>query len=211
MKTKTREKFKTNKPLEFKKKTKYIEKFDNFNFNIEKIKAEFLTIFYEIKVWSKDDPDLYDFNAICVNQKPNDPKSISGGNLRGKYWTYPKSDWNEEERLININEAEYTEVRSPFKDTYIEEVYNIIKSKWRIGRMRFLMKPPRSCLSWHRDPEKRIHVPIITNPGCRMVIEDESYHMPADGSVYITDNSKYHNFFNGGETDRLHLVATLIE
>tara|TARA_B100001996_G_scaffold76295_1_gene56367 strand:- start:113 stop:748 length:636 start_codon:yes stop_codon:yes gene_type:complete len=211
MKTKTREKFKTNKPLEFKKKTKYIEKFDNFNFNIEKIKAEFLTIFYEIKVWSKDDPDLYDFNAICVNQKPNDPKSISGGNLRGKYWTYPKSDWNEEERLININEAEYTEVCSPFKDTYIEEVYNIIKSKWRIGRMRFLMKPPRSCLSWHRDPEKRIHVPIITNPGCRMVIEDESYHMPADGSVYITDNSKYHNFFNGGETDRLHLVATLIE
>ncbi len=44
-----------------------------------------------------------------------------------------------------------------------------------------------------------------------MVIEDESYHMPADGSAYITDNTKYHNFFNGGETDRLHLVATLIE
>ena len=211
MNIKSDEKFEINQPLEFRKKTKYIQKFDKFNFNIEKIKAEFLTIFYEIKVWSKDDPDLYDFNAICVNQKPNDPKSISGGNLRGKYWTYPKSDWNEEERLININEAEYTEVCSPFKDTYIEEVYNIIKSKWRIGRMRFLMKPPRSCLSWHRDPEKRIHVPIITNPGCRMVIEDESYHMPADGSVYITDNSKYHNFFNGGETDRLHLVATLIE
>ena len=211
MNVKSGEKFETNKPLEFRKKTKYIQKFDKFNFNIEKIKAEFLTIFYEIKEWSKDDPDLYDFNAICVNQKPNDPKSISGGNLRGKYWTYPKSDWNEEERLININEAEYTEVCSPFKDTYIEEVYNSIKSQWKIGRMRFLMKPPRSCLSWHRDPEKRIHVPIITNPGCRMVIEDESYHMPADGSVYITDNSKYHNFFNGGETDRLHLVSTLIE
>ena len=211
MNIKSDEKFETNQPLEFRKKTKYIQKFDKFNFNIEKIKAEFLTIFYEIKEWSKDDPDLYDFNAICVNQKPNDPKSISGGNLRGKYWTYPKSDWNEEERLININEEEYTEVCSQFKDTYIEEVYNIIKSQWKIGRMRFLMKPPRSCLSWHRDPEKRIHIPIITNPGCRMVIEDESYHMPADGSVYITDNSKYHNFFNGGETDRLHLVSTLIE
>ena len=113
--------------------------------------------------------------------------------------------------MININEEEYTEVCNQFKDTYIEEVYNAIKSNWKIGRMRFLMKPPRSCLSWHRDPEKRIHIPIITNPGCRMVIEDESYHMPADGSVYITDNSKYHNFFNGGETDRLHLVSTLIE
>ena len=44
-----------------------------------------------------------------------------------------------------------------------------------------------------------------------MVIEDESFHMPADGSVYITDNTKYHNFFNGGEIDRLHLVSTLME
>ena len=210
MKTKIAETY-DPKPLEFVKKSKYIEKFDSFNFNIEKIKAEFLSIFYEIKVWSKDDPDLYDFNAICVNQKPNDPKSITGGNVRGKYWTYPKSDWEEEERLVKINESEYTEICKPFIGTYIEEVYNIVKSKWNIGRMRFLMKPPRSCLSWHRDPEKRIHIPIITSPGCRMVIEDESYHMPADGSAYITDNTKYHNFFNGGEIDRLHLVSTLIE
>ena len=199
-----------NSPLEFVKKSKYLEKYDKFNFNIDKIKAEFLSVFYEIKVWSTDDPSLVDFNAICVNQKPNDPKSIIGGNVRGKYWTYPKSDWNEEERLMKINEKEYTQICSPFVGTYIEEVYNIIKSEWKIGRMRFLMKPPRSCLSWHRDPEKRLHIPLITNPGCRMVIEDESFHMPADGSLYITDNTKYHNFFNGGEIDRIHLVATLI-
>ena len=201
----------SKKPLKFVNKLKYLEKFDKFNFNIEKIKAEFLSVFYEIKVWSKDDPNLVDFNAICVNQKPNDPKSITGGNVRGKYWTYPKSDWKEEERLVLIDESEYTQLCNPFVGTYIEEVYNIIKSEWKIGRMRFLMKPPRSCLSWHRDPERRIHIPIITNPGCRMVIEDESFHMPADGTVYITDNTKYHNFFNGGEIDRLHLVSTLLE
>ena len=201
----------SNKTLKFVKKPTYIEKFDKFNFNIEKIKAEFLSVFYEIKVWSKDDPNLVDFNAICVNQKPNDPNSITGGNVRGKYWTYPKTDWKEEERLVAVDETEYTEICNPFIGTYIEEVYNIIKAEWKIGRMRFLMKPPRTCLSWHRDPEKRIHIPIITNPGCRMVIEEESYHMPADGSVYITDNTKYHNFFNGGEIDRLHLVSTLLE
>ena len=32
-----------------------------------------------------------------------------------------------------------------------------------------------------------------------MVIEDVSKHLPADGSVWITNNTKYHNFFNGGE------------
>ena len=84
----------------------HIEKIDKFKLDIEKIKAEFLSIFYEIKNWSKDDPDLYDFNAICVNQKPNDPKSIIGGNIRGLYWTYPKEDWNEEQRLAPIIEKE---------------------------------------------------------------------------------------------------------
>ena len=201
----------SNETLKFVKKPTYIQKFDKFDFNIEKIKAEFLSVFYEIKVWSKDDPNLVDFNAICVNQKPNDPNSITGGNVRGKYWTYPKTDWKEEERLIAVDETEYTEICNPFIGTYIEEVYNIIKAEWKIGRMRFLMKPPRTCLSWHRDPEKRIHIPIITNPGCRMVIEEESYHMPADGSIYITDNTRYHNFFNGGEIDRLHLVSTLLK
>ena len=76
--------------------------------------------------------------------------------------------------------------------------------------MRFLMKPPRSCLSWHRDPDKRLHIPIITNKGCKMVIENEAFHMPADGKAYITDNTKYHNFFNGSELDRVHLVAVLL-
>ena len=82
---------------------------------------------------------------------------------------------------------------------------------FKVGRVRFLMKPPRSCLSWHRDPEMRLHIPIITNEGCRMVIEDTSFHMPSNGNGYITDNTKYHNFFNGSEFDRVHLVATVLE
>ena len=44
-----------------------------------------------------------------------------------------------------------------------------------------------------------------------MVIEDVCKHMPADGSVTITNNTKYHNFFNGGEQDRIHLVACVLE
>ena len=44
-----------------------------------------------------------------------------------------------------------------------------------------------------------------------MVIEDVCKHMPADGSATITNNTKYHNFFNGGEQDRIHLVACVLE
>ena len=113
-------------------------------------------------------------------------------------------------RLVK-QEHLYTELCPEFEGTYVEEVYNLIKSKFKVGRVRFLMKPPRSCLSWHRDPEMRLHIPIITNVGCRMVIEDTSFHMPANGDGYITDNTKYHNFFNGSEFDRVHLVATVLE
>jgi hypothetical protein len=158
-----------------------------------------------------DDITLRDFNAICVNRIPGDEKSILGGNVRGLYWTKPDTSNVEEQRLEPVKESQYTELCPEFKGTYIEEVYNLITSKYKLGRVRFLMKPPRSCLSWHRDPEMRLHIPIITNEGCKMVIEDTSFHMPANGNGYITDNTKYHNFFNGSEFDRVHLVATVLD
>tara|TARA_Y100000590_G_scaffold10854_2_gene13373 strand:+ start:12532 stop:13104 length:573 start_codon:yes stop_codon:yes gene_type:complete len=160
--------------------------------------------------FTTDDPNNTDFHAICINRKPGDPNSITGGNVRGLYWTYPNETGKEEQRCPKIDENEYSEICPDFKDTYIEEVYNNISEKYKIGRVRFLLKPPRSCLSWHRDPDKRLHIPIITNLGARMVIEEESFHMPADGNAYITDNTKYHNFFNGGEQNRVHLVAVLL-
>ena len=158
-----------------------------------------------------DDKSLRDFNAICVNRIPDDENSILGGNIRGLYWTKPDTTNVEEQRLEPVQEHLYTELCPEFEDTYVEEVYNLITSKFKLGRVRFLMKPPRSCLSWHRDPEMRLHIPIITNEACRMVIEDTSFHMPSNGNGYITDNTRYHNFFNGSEFDRVHLVATIIE
>ena len=79
-----------------------------------------------------------------------------------------------------IQEEKYTELCPEFKGTYVEEVYNIVRSKFNIGRMRFLMKAPSSCLSWHRDQKRRLHIPIITNVGNIMVIEDTAFHMPSD-------------------------------
>ena len=157
-----------------------------------------------------DDKSLIDFNAICVNRIPDDEKSINGGNVRGLYWTIPDTTNHEEQRLKPVRESLYTEICPEFKDTYVEEVYNIINKRFKVGRVRFLMKPPRTCLSWHRDPEMRLHIPIITNKGNIMVIGSEAFHMPANGNGYLTDNRQYHNFFNGSEIERVHLVATVL-
>ena len=152
-----------------------------------------------------------DINAICLTQIPNDPNSITGGNVRGLYWTKPDSTYQEVQREEVIDEAQYSEFVSLFEDTYFKEMYEALTKKYRLGRIRLLWKLPRTTLSWHRDPEPRLHIPIVTNFGARMCIDTEVHHMPADGGVWITDNTKYHNAFNGGEEDRVHLVATVLD
>ena len=76
-----------------------------------------------------------------------------------------------------IDEEKYCELVPEFRNTYFEEVYNKLK-KFKLGRVRILQKEPRSTLSWHKDPEPRLHIPIITNPGCSMVIENVAKHLP---------------------------------
>ena len=110
-----------------------------------------------------------------------------------------------------MDESLYTEFVKDFEKTYFKEVYKVLSTKFKLGRVRILLKEPRSTLSWHRDPEPRLHIPIVTNPGCLMVIENVAKHLPANGSVYITNNVKYHNAFNGGEENRVHLVACLTD
>ena len=110
-----------------------------------------------------------------------------------------------------IDEAAYSEFIDDYKNTYFKEVFDVLSSKYKLGRVRVLLKEPRSTLSWHRDPEPRLHIPIITNPGSIMVIDNIAKHLPADGSVWITNNTKYHNAFNGGEEDRIHLVACVLD
>ena len=152
-----------------------------------------------------------DINAICLTQIPGDPNSITGGNIRGLFWTRPDSTGKEVQRENPIDESQYTEFVKLFEDTYFKEVYDTLIPNYKLGRVRLLWKMPRTTLSWHRDPERRLHIPIVTNPGALMIIDDEVKHMPADGKVWISDNTKYHNAFNGGEEDRVHLVATVIE
>ena len=151
------------------------------------------------------------FGAICLNQIPGDADSIKGKNARGIYWTKPNHTAKESSRDKLIDERAYTEFIKDFEDTYFKEVYKKLSKKFKLGRVRILLKQPRSTLSWHRDPEPRLHIPIITNPGCIMVIDKVAQHMPADGSVWITNNTKYHNAFNGGEEDRIHLVACVLD
>ena len=188
---------------------KDFHKVENMHFDIPKLKKGLDEV---LKIINYDNANgIPNFAAICLNQIPGDPNSTKGNKARGVFWTKPDSSGKEFSRDISINESLYTEFVKDFEHTYFKEVYDILSSKFKLGRVRILLKEPRTTLSWHRDPEPRLHIPIITNLGCLQVIENVAKHLPADGSVWITNNTKYHNAFNGGEENRVHLVACLTD
>ncbi len=180
----------------------------NLSFDITRLREDLNRI---LKIKKFNSPGVTHFGAISLNQIPNDNNSIKGNNIRGRYWTIADDTGKEVSRDIDIDESKFTQLVPEFEKTYFKEVYEILTKRYKLGRVRLLLKEPRSTLSWHKDPECRLHIPIITNKGCSMVIENVAKHLPADGKVWITNNTKYHNFFNGGEQARIHLVACVLQ
>jgi hypothetical protein len=138
------------------------------------------------------------------------PVDDSKEDPRGIFWTKPNASGKEEQREGYVDESVYTKFLKEARDTYYYEVYQALCKHYKIGRVRILKLKPRTSLSWHRDPEPRIHIPILTNPGALVVVENFATNMPANGSTYFMNTIKYHNAINGGEEDRIHLVATVL-
>ena len=189
----------------------YIERFENVCFDVAELNKA-VDELVKIRPFQNTPPKdglLYS-NAICLNYDEKELDEWFGGNVRGKYWTKPDSSFEEMEREPYVDESRYTLFNEKLNDTYFKYVYDKINEFFEIGRCRVIKMPQRTTLSWHRDPEKRLHIAIKTNHGARMFIEHTGYHIPADGNIYVTDNTKYHTAINGGEEDRIHLVATVL-
>ena len=129
---------------------------------------------------------------------------------RGVFWTMNE---NYEEIQVErfVNEEAYRVFEPLLMNTYFKNVYDILSEHYKPGRVRILKLDSRSSLSYHRDPEARLHIPIVTNPGALMIVEEQAHHMKADGSVYYVDTTKYHTALNGGNVPRIHLVATILD
>ena len=179
------------------------EKLD-IKFDIQKLQLATNELFSQMS-WQQ-----HVVKGLCMTQIPGDPSSADGDKLRGVFYTKPDSSGEEVQREKAIDESHYTEFVEDFKGTYFEEVYNKLSEKYILGRVRLLLIEPRTSLSWHRDPEPRLHIPIFTNPGAHVVVDDRVKHLPADGGVWFTDTRNYHTVFNGGEENRIHLVATYL-
>jgi len=110
-------------------------------------------------------------------------------------------------------EYDFCYVSDIFKNTYIETVVNKLtehfKDTFIVCRGRFISMGPQKCLLWHNDQYPRVHIPIFTNPGARMIINDQVHHLEA-GHVWFTDTRQQHTAFNSNLVrKRVHAVFVL--
>lgn len=116
------------------------------------------------------------------------------------------------DREVPLQEEDFTELNHELQAfPYTFELINGLKETYRLGRIRIMVSIRKTALTWHKDTEDRIHIPVVTHPGCRMVIEDESFHMSTGKIWKVSTNGHYHSAFNGSPVDeRIHIVGTLI-
>ena len=124
------------------------------------------------------------------NHNPNDPNS------------------QPEVRDVILDEKDFTETCDFIKGTYTEEVINIFKEKYGVVRGRYMMMNWKSCLTYHNDETPRIHLPLITNDGCFMIIDDKTEKLH-ESTTYLVDTTKRHTALNAGEHLRFHMVFCL--
>ena len=84
---------------------------------------------------------------------------------------------------------------------------NSILEKFNMYRTRVLVLKPKVCYTIHRDLSKRIHIPVVTNENCWLIVDKEIMHLPADGNYYEIDTTQEHTALNGSWEDRIHIVG----
>ena len=124
------------------------------------------------------------------NHNPNDPYS------------------QPEVRDVILDEKDFTETCDFLKGTYTEEVINIFKEKYGVVRGRYMMMNWKTCLTYHNDLTTRIHLPLVTNDGCFMIIDGKVEKLQ-EGITYHVDTTKQHTALNAGRHLRFHMVFCL--
>lgn len=112
------------------------------------------------------------------------------------------------------DERNYTEY-TDFADGYIKEVLEDFQSV--SCRSAIVVLRPGQAITKHFDigPEYiiRLQIPIITNENCIMGFKStdgwNTYHLPADGSMYAVNAGLEHWAINAGNTTRYHLRICL--
>ena len=108
-------------------------------------------------------------------------------------------------RSTELNHAEEDFIHPLFDMPYL---YSILEEH-EMFRSRVMKMKPGTCYSYHQDPTKRKHIPLVTNDKCFFVVEDKVVRFPIEYKVKILDTTKMHTAVNASLEDRIHIVGCI--
>jgi hypothetical protein len=115
------------------------------------------------------------------------------------------------ELMSESNFSELNEQTPSYTKHILHQLANTENIK--LGRARFMRLLPNQGLSVHKDNSIRYHLVLETNQHSYIAqgvnqtdFKAVCYHIPSDGHFYKVDTTKEHFVYNGGKTERIHLV-----
>tara|TARA_X000001316_G_C922229_1_gene37177 strand:+ start:2086 stop:2574 length:489 start_codon:yes stop_codon:yes gene_type:complete len=119
-------------------------------------------------------------------------------------WNQDKKQWHP---IEGLKEQHFTKFAYPEKMPYTK----LVLEDLGMYRTRAMNLRSKSCYSYHKDPTKRIHIPLVTNDNCFIIVDDILHRYPADGNHYVVDTTKQHTAVNASWEERIHLVGCFDE
>lgn len=165
----------------------------NKNYNFNQIRNEVLGIVEEFSPLFKSDKS----NGISL-QYYDDPS-----------WN------NSNNREVTPYEQKIVNSMSYVVDTELEK---LLKNNNLFRARIFVIPAFKTGYSIHRDPTRRFHMPIESNPECYFMYYPggpdstglRQEYMKPDGSMYQVDTTQFHTFVNDSDTERIHIVAGIL-
>jgi hypothetical protein len=115
--------------------------------------------------------------------------------------------------LNHGSEFDFGVLNEDFHGTYLYDFFKGAQRRWKLGRTRLMLLPPRVCYPMHQDVSPyRYHIALQTNEYCFFTFADgKMFHVPADGHIYRLNGTRIHSAFNGGKTERIHIVFEITD
>ena len=121
-------------------------------------------------------------------------------------------DWKIGQPLIPIAKAEPTELTELALEITKDLEERLDGTR---GQVLFIKLAANRDITAHHDNGDylhcvaRNHIPIVTNPGVRFMVDHESMHIP-EGECWEINNNKIHAVENKGKEDRIHLLIDIV-
>lgn len=118
-------------------------------------------------------------------------------------------------QLLNTWQAR--NILKPWQGSYTQQVVAEIDAwvrtqGYRVSVAKFSEMLPGRCLGLHVDGYAfRYHVPVTTNKGAYMIIEDQLYRMPEVGVMYCLRSDVEHSAINAWVEPRVHMVIDVVK